>query len=139
MPFRLRTQNFYIYYYHFYYILNIELLQNYNIKNAPISQYILQLFLSAFVWYTKQSNIVAFCSCLNWVFNYTENFSNGIAIVTLYVIFSYYAKNAPNLSNISKLSAIFIFYYKNLVLFWFYLVYFFIFYPVFYYYYWIAF
>ena len=48
MLFRLRTQNFYIYYYQFYYILNIELFQNYNIKNAPISQYILQLFLGAF-------------------------------------------------------------------------------------------
>ena len=48
MLFRLRTQNFYIYYYQFYYILNIELFQNYNIKNAPISQYILQLFSIAF-------------------------------------------------------------------------------------------
>ena len=48
MLFRLRTQNFYIYYYQFYYILNIELFQNYNIKIAPISQYILQLFLGAF-------------------------------------------------------------------------------------------
>ena len=81
-----------------FYILNIELFQNYNIKNAPISQYVFQLFLSALPFNVFKKN------------------------------------NAPNLSNISKLSAIFIFYYKNLVLFWFYLVYFFIFYFVFYYY-----
>ena len=31
-----------------FYILNIELFQNYIIKNTPISQYFLQLFLSAF-------------------------------------------------------------------------------------------
>ena len=63
------------------FILNIELFQNYNIKSAPISQYILQLFLSALPFNVFKKN------------------------------------NAPNLSNISKLSAIFIFYYKNLVLF----------------------
>ena len=64
-----------------FYILNIELFQNYNIKNAPISQYVFQLFLSALPFNVFKKN------------------------------------NAPNLSNISKLSAIFIFYYKNLVLF----------------------
>ena len=44
MLFRLRTQNFYIYYYQFYYILNIELFQNYNIKIAPTSQYFCNYF-----------------------------------------------------------------------------------------------